>query len=450
VKFRILPRRCSFSTSSRSGEARLRFFTPLLAIILAAIMLAMVGSVFLSSSVAKASNSKQLADPVLIVDSVDILPGQSGTLQVVLSEAPNGVSGFRLDFTLNDPAVAEIVAVSLPNFGLIQTDMISSSHVTTIVADLNGLINAGDTNTTLSTLNILGTGTGSTQINVVVNTMDDDDGFSVAVPISAGTVSVSNVASVVDAGPDIVSDEGQAITSTGSFTDPGIDTWTATVDYGDGAGPQPLSLNGQLFDLNHTYVEDGSYEVSVTVTDSGGLSGTGTALVTVLNVAPVVLLPSDITVDNDFTYMGTGSFTDPGADTWTATVDYGDGSGVQALALSDNSFSLSHDYGAYGVYLVTVTLTDDEGMWGSSSFQVEIRHVCPLISGSANSSLDNDADLKCEDLNGNERLDFSDVVLLFRNLDASEVLNNVEDFDFNDNGLLDMADVIALFEMIIA
>ena len=450
MKFRIPQCRFSFSAGPWIGEIRLRQSTPLLGIFVAAIVLAMVGSFLSSSSVARASNSKQLAGPVLTVGSADVLPGQSASIPIVLSEAPNGISGFRLDFTLGNSAVAEIVAVSLPAYGLTQTNIISGSQVTTMAADLNGLINASSTNFTLATLNVLGTGTGSTQINVVVTAMDDDDGFNVAVTTNAGTVSVANVAPVVDAGTAVVSDEGQAFTSAGSFTDPGIDTWTATIDYGDGTGLQPLTLNGQLFELNHTYAEDGSYSVTVTVTDSAGLSGTGTALVTVLNVAPGVLLPIDVVVDNSMAYSGAGSFADPGADIWTATVDYGDGSGIQVLVLNGKSFSLSHDYSSYGIYRVIVTVTDDEGMWGSASFQVEIRHVCPLIGGSTEPSLDHDADLKCEDVNGNGRLDFSDVVLLFKNLDAPEVLNNAEDFDFNGNGLLDMADLIALFELVIA
>ena len=124
--------------------------------------------------------------------------------------------------------------------------------------------------------------------------------------------------------------------------------------------------------------------------------------------------------------------------------------GSQTLALNGKSFSLSHDYADYGVYQVAVTVTDDEGLLGASSFQAEIRHVCPTLGGSTEPSLDNDADLKCEDVNGNSRLDFSDVVLLFKSLDAPEVVNNAADFDFNGNGLLDMADLIELFQMVIA
>ena len=42
---------------------------------------------------------------------------------------------------------------------------------------------------------------------------------------------------------------------------------------------------------------------------------------------------ADATIDEGTTFTRTRSFSDPGADTWTATVDYGDGSGVQPLAI---------------------------------------------------------------------------------------------------------------------
>ena len=68
-----------------------------------------------------------------------------------------------------------------------------------------------------------------------------------------------------------------------------------------------------------------------------------------------------------------GSFADPGADTWTATVDYGDGSGVQPLALNpDKSFALAHTYAAVGGYTATVTVRDDDGGVGTASVSVTV------------------------------------------------------------------------------
>ena len=65
-------------------------------------------------------------------------------------------------------------------------------------------------------------------------------------------VTVNNVAPSVDAGGDATIDEGGSISRSGSFTDPGTDTWTATVNYGDGSGTNPLTLVGKTFSLSHT------------------------------------------------------------------------------------------------------------------------------------------------------------------------------------------------------
>ena len=62
---------------------------------------------------------------------------------------------------------------------------------------------------------------------------------------------------------------------------------TATVDYGGGSGPQPLSLVvAKTFVLNHVYPNSGTYVATVRVTDSHNASGTARLNVTVNNVAP--------------------------------------------------------------------------------------------------------------------------------------------------------------------
>ena len=64
-------------------------------------------------------------------------------------------------------------------------------------------------------------------------------------------------------------------------------------------------------------------------------------------------------------------------------------------------------------------------------------------------SLSNDlnGDGTCEDVNGNNRLDFNDVVLLFTTLgDGSVAYEETSSFDFNGTGRLDFADIVALFE----
>ncbi|MBY0526133.1 MAG: PKD domain-containing protein [Gemmataceae bacterium] len=82
--------------------------------------------------------------------------------------------------------------------------------------------------------------------------------------------------------------EGDTYTGTGTFVDPGADAaWSATVDYGDGSGVQALALSGSHFNLSHKYTDDGTYTVSVIVTDKDGASSTvRTQQVVVAKVVP--------------------------------------------------------------------------------------------------------------------------------------------------------------------
>lgn len=63
---------------------------------------------------------------------------------------------------------------------------------------------------------------------------------------------------------------GDTLTASGSFADPDQDdSWTATVDYGEGGGAVPLPLAAdKTFQLSHRYPRPGSFTVRVTVTDS--------------------------------------------------------------------------------------------------------------------------------------------------------------------------------------
>jgi hypothetical protein len=80
--------------------------------------------------------------------------------------------------------------------------------------------------------------------------------------------------------------KGSNFATTGSFTDPDSTAWTATVDYGDGSGAQPLALAGKTFNLSHIYAHEGAYTVKVAVTDDVGSTGIATATEYVFAYAP--------------------------------------------------------------------------------------------------------------------------------------------------------------------
>ena len=133
-------------------------------------------------------------------------------------------------------------------------------------------------------------------------------------PASATTtVVVNNVDPSVslDADPEVSIFEGETFHSSGSFTDPGDDEWTATVDYGDGSGVQDLALDGKTFDLSHTYAGNGSgpFTVTVSVSETGPMTataavtetysdyGVGTSTVEVTIIYPVSVHKAKVTLD---------------------------------------------------------------------------------------------------------------------------------------------------------
>ncbi len=197
-------------------------------------------------------------------------------------------------------------------------------------------------------------------------------------PSGTATVTVSvplNAPPTVNSISNATINEGDTYTANGSFTDSDSTSWTATVDYGDGSGTQTLTLSGTNFSLNHVYQDNGTYTMTVNVTDNQGATGTETATITVNNVAPTV---GTITVSTNPVQVNTAttasaSYTDPGVlDTHTASWNWGDGNTTTGTVTESNgsgSVSDSHTFTAAGVYTVTLTVTDKDGGVGTQTFQ---------------------------------------------------------------------------------
>jgi hypothetical protein len=141
-------------------------------------------------------------------------------------------------------------------------------------------------------------------------------------------------------------------------------SWT----FGDGS-------TGTGVTVSHTYTQDGDFGVRLIVVDNDGLADTVNTTVHVANVAPTMSAFSGATLLPGETYSASGSFTDPGTDPWTATVNYGDGSGTTALPLSAKTFALSHVYSTAGTFTVTVRVSDDDA---TSSRTQSVLVITPL------------------------------------------------------------------------
>ncbi len=160
-------------------------------------------------------------------------------------------------------------------------------------------------------------------------------------PVAAvdGPYTSTEGASVALSGAASSDADGQALTFAWSFGDGGSAVGT---------------------NATHTYAQDGTYTVRLIVTDALGLADTVFTTAQVANVTPVIAAFNGATLLPGESYTAAGSFSDPGADSWTATVNYGDGSGVNGLALTGKSFSLAHTYSAAGAFTVTVVVNDDD------------------------------------------------------------------------------------------
>lgn len=172
-------------------------------------------------------------------------------------------------------------------------------------------------------------------------------------------------------GPDAAS-EGSPIVFNASGWDPDDDPLTYDWDYGDGT----VAPNGGP-NAPHTYADNGSFTATVTVRDDHGHASTASAEVTVHNIPPSVSAVAGATVLQGEAYSASGSFTDPGADVFTGSVNWGDGS-TAPLALSGNNFSLSHTYASAGTFTATVSITDDDGGTGTTSAVVTVINSPPV------------------------------------------------------------------------
>ena len=189
------------------------------------------------------------------------------------------------------------------------------------------------------------------------------------------TATIANVAPTVNPFAGAALHEGETYTADGSFTDPGADTWTATVDYGDGSGPQPLALTGMRFSLSHVFPagRPGPFTVTVTVRDDDGGVGTAVATVTVeVNRAPVANAGPAATGAEGSTVAFDGSHSsDPDGDPLTYTWDFGDGS-------SGTGPTPTHRYADNGSYTVKLTVSDGK-LSGEATTAAEITNVAPSV-----------------------------------------------------------------------
>lgn len=141
-------------------------------------------------------------------------------------------------------------------------------------------------------------------------------------------------------------------------------------NFGDGS-----TATGRTAD--HTYAANGTYTVTLTVTDDRGATGTLAKTVTVANATPTAAFsatPAERTLAVD-----ASASSDDGTIAGYAW-EFGDGGTATGK-------SASHTYAADGTYTVVLTVTDEFGVTGTLDKTVTVANAAP-VAGFTSSSID--------------------------------------------------------------
>ena len=162
---------------------------------------------------------------------------------------------------------------------------------------------------------------------------------------------------------------GQSVTLTSTSSDPDgrpvIQAWDLD---GDGAYDDATGASASL-----SFPDDGTRQVALRVTDSGGAQRTSSKTITVLNRAPVAGFGvSATTVDTGVPITFTSSATDQDGTVVAHRWDFnGDG------ATDATGQTVSHSFADNGTPTVELTVTDDDGATHSAERQLTIRNRPP-------------------------------------------------------------------------
>ena len=193
-------------------------------------------------------------------------------------------------------------------------------------------------------------------------------------------ITIKNVAPSFTLNPFSDIDEGAFVSRFVNFTDPGADTWTASVDYGDGNSNPDLDTSGKSVSFGQIYKDNsppGSpFQVKLSITDDDETT-TVTRPLTVNNVAPRAYAGTDVTVESGQTFDFMGSFSDPGVldSPWNWRIEWGVAPAETGSTTTQGAITSSLMMCAAGTFDVTLSVKDKDGDTGSDQVSVTVGYV---------------------------------------------------------------------------
>lgn len=156
-------------------------------------MLLFLITIIIGFSVFSIEEVASQSQPTIEIDDKSIQAGESGTTDIVLSDVPNGLSGYKLSVHLENGKIANFTDATYPSsFSLTEDPIIKEggNRIDLKAADLQGNIQSGDGPVTLATLEIRGESGGSSNISIEIQQIDNDSGGAINVSVAPGEVSV--------------------------------------------------------------------------------------------------------------------------------------------------------------------------------------------------------------------------------------------------------------------
>ncbi|MCS7470620.1 PKD domain-containing protein [Stieleria sp. ICT_E10.1] len=207
-------------------------------------------------------------------------------------------------------------------------------------------------------LDLTGAGPGLYEVSLTASDNDLDHGPASSTDFSSTTVTgqlvLTNTPPSLQVGLDRAVREGEVVSyRVLSNSDADGDDLTYTWEFADN-----VSLMGES--VEHTYTDDGVYDVVVTADDGFGGTTSDTFSVTVLNVAPriIAVTTTPLAVDVNELVSLAVEVADVSDDPLTYEVDW-DGDGIYDVENRSGSFGTS--FASPGLKIFGVRVSDDEG-----------------------------------------------------------------------------------------
>ncbi|ABD42199.1 PKD [Methanospirillum hungatei JF-1] len=122
-----------------------------------------------------------------------VTSGSSGSIDIMLDQASSGLAGYQLEVSMNPAGSAEFSSVNFPAaFSMNSASTLPASTVSIVAVDLTDQIKAGASSVKLATLNVQGLADGSSEVQIAITELTDDNGNPVSVTIQPGHVTVGS------------------------------------------------------------------------------------------------------------------------------------------------------------------------------------------------------------------------------------------------------------------